>query len=250
MTKEVKVDNKLKRKKRIIVLLITILLLSILFIVLLTQTTFFHVKEIEVNGNFFIEKDKVLTASGINNGENIFRLSIDDIEDNLLRHPYIKQVKIDRKFPNKVMINLVERKETLVYEMNGTYIIMDNEGYVLNILSEFKNKEITSLKGDIQLEVKTSEKVDFEKYSWLKETLNLLSFCNDNDFSFNITSILLENKDITLVLNSGTYIAFGGLNDIEYKLRLTNEIVNDLQKKEIFAKEIQLNKGKNPIIVK
>lgn len=250
MTKEVKVDNKLKRKKRITILIITILLLSILFIVLLTQTTFFHVKNIEVNGNFSIEKDKVLTALGINKGENIFRLSIDDIEDNLLRHPYIKQVKIDRKFPNKVMINLVERKETLVYEMNDTYIIMDNEGYVLNILSEFKNNEIPSLKSDKPLEVKTSEKVDFENYSWLKETLNLLNFCNKNNFSFNITSILLENQDITLVLNSGIYIAFGGLNDIEYKLRLTNEIVNDLQKKEIFAKEIQLNKGKNPIIVK
>ncbi|MBS4535409.1 FtsQ-type POTRA domain-containing protein [Clostridium sp. D2Q-14] len=250
MTEKVKVDNKLKRKKRLIIIIILIFLISILSILLLTQTTFFNVENIEIKGNSIVKKDEILMASGINEGENIFRISIKKTESSLLKHPYIKEVKINRRFPNKIIIDLVERKDTLAYEINDTYIIMDSEGYVVNILSEFKNKNIPLIKGDKEINAKVSEKIDFEDYSFLEDILYMLSICNQNDFSFNIHNILQEKEGIILELNLGTYIAFGRLDDVEYKLRLMNEIIKDLQDKEIFPEKIYLNKGKNPIIVK
>lgn len=250
MTREARVDKKLKRKRRLTLFIISLLLLAILFIILLTQTTFFDIKNIDIKGNSIIEEEKILLASGVNMGENIFKIDIDKLEENLLRHPYIKEVTIKRWLPDGIKIQVSERKETLVYHNNGSYIYIDNEGYVLNVLSEFKNKKIPLLESDLKLSAKTSEKVDYETFPQIKEILDMLNICNKNKYSFEISSILQENEDITLVLNSGTNVALGRLNEIEYKLRLIDTIVNDLQKKEILAKEILLNKGKNPIIVK
>ncbi|MBS4540084.1 FtsQ-type POTRA domain-containing protein [Clostridium sp. D2Q-11] len=250
MGRESRVDRKVKKKKRLTLLILSLLLLAILFIIVLTQTTFFHIKNIDIEGNNVLNDEKVLLASGLNIGENVFKIDIDTAENNLLRHPYIKDVEINRRFPDRVNVELKERKETLVYNNNGTYIYIDNEGYVLNILSELKEKQLPILKSDEKIIVKTSEKINFEKFAPIKKILQMLNLCNKNKYSFVIQSIVQKEDDITLVLNSGTNIAFGRLNDIEYKLRLIDEIVNDLQKKEILAKEIHLNKGKNPIIVK
>lgn len=242
MKNKYKVDKKLKRRKIVITSMITVLLISLLFIILLTQTTFFDIKNIYIEDNNVIEDEKIILASGITKGESIFKINKSTIKKNLLNHPYIKDVDIKTKLPDGMKIKVSERKETLVYNDSGNYIYIDNEGFILNNLSKPKNKDIPILESDKRLNPK--------KDKYIFNILNLLNNHNKKNYDFKIEKIIKENKNTTLVLSSGINVALGGLNDIEYKLGFIEKIVKDLNEKNILAKEIQFNRGKNPIVVR
>lgn len=242
MKKQYKVDKKLKRKRIVVMIMLSIFFIALLFMILLTQTTLFTIKNINIENNNVIEKEKIILASGITRGENIFKINKKTIEKNLLNHPYIKTATIKTKFPDSINIDITERKETLVYDNNGNYIYIDNEGVILNNLSTKKDKNIPILESDDKLDPKEDE--------YISNILKLLNEHNKNKYEFNIEKIIKQNKHTTLVLSSGIKVALDGVNDIEYKLGFIEKIVNDLEEKNIRAKEIQFNRGKNPIVVK
>lgn len=242
MKKQYKVDKKLKRKRIVVMIMLSIFFIALLFMILLTQTTLFTIKNINIENNNVIEKEKIILASGITRGENIFKINKKTIEKNLLNHPYIKTATIKTKFPDSINIDITERKETLVYDNNGNYIYIDNEGVILNNLSTKKDKNIPILESDDKLDPKEDE--------YISNILKLLNKHNKNKYEFNIEKIVKQNKNTTLVLSSGIKVALDGVNDIEYKLGFIEKIVNDLEEKNIRAKEIQFNRGKNPIVVK
>lgn len=242
MKKQYKVDKKLKRKRIVVMIMLSIFFIALLFMILLTQTTLFTIKNINIENNNVIEKEKIILASGITRGENIFKINKKTIEKNLLNHPYIKTATIKTKFPDSINIDITERKETLVYDNNGNYIYIDNEGVILNNLSTKKDKNIPILESDDKLDPKEDE--------YISNILKLLNEHNKNKYEFNIEKIIKQNKHTTLVLSSGIKVALEGVNDIEYKLGFIEKIVNDLEEKNIRAKEIQFNRGKNPIVVK
>ncbi|MGO1819630.1 MAG: cell division protein FtsQ/DivIB [Senegalia sp. (in: firmicutes)] len=242
MKKQYKVDKKLKKKRIVVMIMLSIFFIALLFMILLTQTTLFTIKNINIENNNVIEKEKIILASGITRGENIFKINKKTIEKNLLNHPYIKTATIKTKFPDSINIDITERKETLVYDNNGNYIYIDNEGVILNNLSTKKDKNIPLLESDDKLDPKEDE--------YISNILKLLNEHNKNKYEFNIEKIIKQNKHTTLVLSSGIKVALEGVNDIEYKLGFIEKIVNDLEEKNIRAKEIQFNRGKNPIVVK
>ncbi|MGO1652605.1 cell division protein FtsQ/DivIB [Senegalia sp. (in: firmicutes)] len=242
MKKQYKVDKKLKRKRIVVMIMLSIFFIALLFMILLTQTTLFTIKNINIENNNVIEKEKIILASGITRGENIFKINKKTIEKNLLNHPYIKTATIKTKFPDSINIDITERKETLVYDNNGNYIYIDNEGVILNNLSTKKDKNIPILESDDKLDPKEDE--------YISNILKLLNKHNKKKYEFNIKKIIKQNKNTTLVLSSGIKVALDGVNDIEYKLGFIEKIVNDLEEKNIRAKEIQFNRGKNPIVVK
>ncbi|MGO1369345.1 cell division protein FtsQ/DivIB [Senegalia sp. (in: firmicutes)] len=242
MKKQYKVDKKLKKKRIVVMIMLSIFFIALLFMILLTQTTLFTIKNINIENNNVIEKEKIILASGITRGENIFKINKKTIEKNLLNHPYIKTATIKTKFPDSINIDITERKETLVYDNNGNYIYIDNEGVILNNLSTKKDKNIPILESDDKLDPKEDE--------YISNILKLLNEHNKNKYEFNIEKIIKQNKHTTLVLSSGIKVALEGVNDIEYKLGFIEKIVNDLEEKNIRAKEIQFNRGKNPIVVK
>ena len=242
MKKQYKVDKKLKKKRIVVMIMLSIFFIALLFMILLTQTTLFTIKNINIENNNVIEKEKIILASRITRGENIFKINKKTIEKNLLNHPYIKTATIKTKFPDSINIDITERKETLVYDNNGNYIYIDNEGVILNNLSTKKDKNIPILESDDKLDPKEDE--------YISNILKLLNEHNKNKYEFNIEKIIKQNKHTTLVLSSGIKVALEGVNDIEYKLGFIEKIVNDLEEKNIRAKEIQFNRGKNPIVVK
>jgi len=78
----------------------------------------------------------------------------------------------------------------------------------------------------------------------------LLNNYNEKEYSYKIKTIIEQDKNTTLVLNSGINVALDGLNDIKYKLEFIEKIVKDLDEKNITAKRIKFDKGKNPIVIK
>lgn len=96
------------------------------------SSSFFNVKSLAVEGNSYYSEDEILTMADCKAGGNIFwGTGIGEAKKRLREDPYIKQVKIKRLLPDRVLIEIEERKEAGAVIYGDEFIIIDGEGTVL-----------------------------------------------------------------------------------------------------------------------
>lgn len=245
-----KVDKKIKKKKNRLIFFIIILLTST-FLILYTKTSFFHILSIEVNGNEKITDEKLVLASGIIIDENIFKINLKMVRENILLHPYVKNVIVKRKLPNKIRIEVEERKEIAVINYIGSYIYIDEEGIILNILSEKNNEEIIEIGGIEILSPQIGNKIEF-----VDEEIEprVFDFINNSNvlglWKFFNKVTIDENQNVAIHMENGGEVAFGTLDDVKYKLNFLISILEELEIKNQGYRTIHLDKGNNAIIIK
>lgn len=250
MSRNNKIDRKIKKKKSRLIFIIILLLTSV-FLILYTKTSFFHISSIEVNGNSKITDEKLILASGIMIDENIFKINLKMAKENIMLHPYAKNVKLRRRLPNKIVINIDERKEVAIFTYIGSYVYIDEEGIILNILSEKNDETIMEINGIEIIKPEIGNKIDFNNEETYEK---MLEFIDDSinlglSVSFDTVSID-ENGKLTIYLDNGAEVAFGTLDDVKYKLKFLMSILEELKSKNQSYKGIHLDKGNNAIIIK
>ncbi|HZK33093.1 MAG TPA: FtsQ-type POTRA domain-containing protein [Tissierellaceae bacterium] len=245
MKKMTRVQRKKRRRRIFLRIMLLVSLLFIIFILAL-KTEFFLIDNIKVMGNKKLIAKTIIDASNIEKKDNIFKISIKNSEKAIEELPYIKEVKIKRKLPKALIINVVERKGALQIKNISSYIILDKEGYILDIVSD-KNNKFTELIG-FHIENKVPGDnlfLDLEQFNanFIEEgeNLNLLSQMEEIN--------LLDDNNINILLLNGIDVAFGTIDNVKYKLSLLKEVLRDIEKKDLQCKMILMDRGENPIIV-
>ncbi len=211
------------------------------------KSDFFNIEKINVDGNNILTDDIIIKASSINIGENIFRIKKSDALDNIDILSYIKAANIKRKLPDTININIEERKRAVQLKMLSSYLLIDNEGYVLEI-SDKRIDKLPSFVGFNIDELEPGKNISSDDIG-----IKLLDFFNEDELIPTINKMNTINYDtygeINIDLNNGISVAFGPLDNVKYKLRLLDKILNDIDKKQLKCNMIIMNKGENPILV-
>ena len=121
MSDKTKVKVKVKRRKLKIkrILILFFLLISIILIgVLLSKVP---IKNIYIVGNNILSDKTTIENSGLSNYPPILRISKKEIRKKLGKNPYIKNIKIEKKFPSKIYVYVTERKILCSYQ-NELYL--------------------------------------------------------------------------------------------------------------------------------
>lgn len=245
MKKLTRVERKRRRKRFFLRLFLLIAIISITVFYSIKSGTF-NIDTINVNGNYKLSEELIINTSGIIKGENIFRIKTSDGEKEIKSLPYVKDVKIERKLPKTINVNIVERVEVIQMKALSSYVLIDSEGYILDFV-DVKNENLPTL---IDFEINNVIPGDnIYKFDRGKELEELLSMDNHIILS-KISDIIYESDDnINIVINNGINVAFGPLDNVKYKLRYLNEILIDIEKRQLPVKMILMNKGENPILV-
>lgn len=123
ITKKKKVSKKKKKKSNIkkilkillrIIIIIGILVCIVLF---LFVSPVFNIKEISVVGAKEIPSSMYIIMSGIEKGENIFKIDKTAGIDVIKKEAYVESVKINQIYPNKIEIVVEER--TVCYSLES-----------------------------------------------------------------------------------------------------------------------------------
>ena len=75
-----------------------------------TESEYFSIEEINYNGNKFLTINELEYITGLEINTNILAYRIKDIESELLKSPWIENVKIKRSLPNTIYIEIQERE--------------------------------------------------------------------------------------------------------------------------------------------
>ncbi|MEA2087285.1 MAG: FtsQ-type POTRA domain-containing protein [Candidatus Caldatribacteriota bacterium] len=120
---------------RIIKILIFYLAIGFLgwnFFTFIFSSNFCNIEEVIIKGNDYLSEDEIFYKSGIQFGENIFKLDLKKTTDSLAQEPRIKEVEIKRVIPNKIIISLTERKAVAIVRIGEEYFSSTKEGIVLS----------------------------------------------------------------------------------------------------------------------
>ncbi len=97
----------------------------------LLQSPIFTITKITVQGNNKLIREEVVQVSGIVTGMNIFKADMQTASARVKVLPMIKEVKIDRDFPDTIVIKIVERKSVALVAVDEHFVELDAEGYYL-----------------------------------------------------------------------------------------------------------------------
>lgn len=157
--------KRLKRRRAIRKALLSFCLLFIVGIVgvVLAFTVFFKVDKIVAKGSTVYPQKIILENCGVVEGDSLLMADSSDIAENLMSQlPYIGSVTITRDLPSTLIINITDTKVAAAIMNNGTYILLDDNGKVLDADADILNDGIPVVKGVEIANFTEGEKITFK----------------------------------------------------------------------------------------
>lgn len=220
--------NKCKLNKRGKFAIYAFILLVILFIYICISSSIFELKQIDVDGNSKITKSDIIKIGDIETGKNIFKYNLNDVEKKLLVNPYIKYVKVSRKFPDKLVITIKENSEYAIIKEGASYIYIGENGLVLSEQKDINNKNIPLVSG-IEIKNKklnTKIKINSDKSNDIILAIDTLK---KNNMSRKVESIKINKNKMYMKTDDNTNIVLKIDEDIAYNINRLKAILVDLK---------------------
>ena len=167
------VERQKKKKRRRMISRIGIAVLVLLAIVF-APTIFFQVSKINVTGDTRYTSEQLIKSTGVKQGDNMFFLDTEQIAADLKdEYPYLDTVKLRRKLPSTLQIEVNDRTAVLSIEQNGKYLILDMSGKVLE-KTKSAAKGTAKVTGVPMKGLHVGDTVDEDKYGKAASVMKLL----------------------------------------------------------------------------
>lgn len=245
-------EKKRLRRKRILLKIFRIFLILGLFIALAVfafVSPIFNISTIEVENNNQLTSDTIISLSGLKEGQNIFKFWSKNVENKIKENPYIEEVNVKRKLPNKVEIKVEERNKDFNVEYLNGYAYINRQGYILEISST--KQDLITIKGIIT-PVETlvaGNRLNNEDLKKLETVIQIVDICKNYDLDKKITyiDITSENEYLMYLEQEQKLIHIGDSSNISDKILYVQAIVesNKGKKGEIYVNG-NINNGFKP----
>ncbi len=209
----------------------------VLGIYLLLHSQLFCVKTIEVTGNSIVSSEKIIELSEISAGERLYAVNIKDSAKKIGYYPYVEAVEVKRKLPDRILIEIVERKPVGAVVTTSGYIQVSMDGRLLSIAPTIGQYNLPVISGVQISEVPTPGNII--QNDNLTKALQIISEC-DQDLLNNLAELNVGQADsIMACTNEGIEIRLGDVDDIEIRLMDLNDILKDIVMQKIRAEDIE-----------
>ena len=226
----------LKKKKRIKLMLkfTALLIIIIAGIIFALVSPIFNIKEINVSNNNQINTETIISLSQLNLGQNIFKFNKNKVNKNIKTNAYIESVEIKRKLPNKVQIQIEERKQEYNVEFLNGYAYINNQGYILQISEE--KQALPTIQGisTPDEQIVEGNRLNSEDLEKLEVIIQIINICKNYELDSKITNIDISTKDeYTLYLEEEKKtIYLGDKSNLSNKMLYVQVIIEENRGKE------------------
>ncbi len=185
------------RNKKIMIVVKIFLMIAIIAggITFALVSPIFNIKEIKVLNNSTISTDTIISLSKLKIDENIFKfLKMESIKE-IKTNPYIQDVEIHRKLPNTIEINVEERKHKYSVDFLGQYAYINNQGYILEISEDSKQKTIIQGITTKEEEITPGNRLNNDDLEKLEDVIKIMHAAKEYKLDLKITNIDISNKN-------------------------------------------------------
>lgn len=99
------------------------------------DATFFKLERIEVPRLQQLSQDEIVNLAGVKLGESLLKIDLQHVAEQLEKNPWIEKLKVRRRFPGTLSIEISERVPVAVVNMGYLYYL-DSKGEIFKPLTE------------------------------------------------------------------------------------------------------------------
>lgn len=171
-----------KRKKKRYFLKFCILVLVCVAVYFFLHSPVFTVGKIKLAENEHMTLEQAKEITGYKKGMNLFEIDARKNQDKLEKDTYIKEADISRKLPDTIKIELTLREKTAVIQSGKGYVLIDDEGIVIDVLEQ--PPQYTVLSGLTVQEAKKGEPIQVKETEKYDKYMELLKKIEEADMYF------------------------------------------------------------------
>lgn len=205
----------------------------------------FTIENVQVNGVSHLTSDEVSQLVNVPEGETLLRVDTDTVRERMMQTAWVKDVQVNRVFPNTLEINVTERAVKAVIEIptsSGSAVkswaIAEDHTWLMPI-PEKDSEAAKTTSSQIYADAESALHIVDVPYGTKAEIGQVCTDENVNnalDILANMTTELAGRvvkvsaagvAETTLILDNGVEIAFGKAEDIREKERVVLQILED-----------------------
>jgi len=203
----------------------------------LLSDSYFRVREVEVEGSRKVPKETVLSLTAMEGMPNLFSVKLKEVVKRLESHPWIERVRVRKVFPNKIVIQVEERKPMAIIQLEELYYI-DTQGEIFTPVGDRDEYNYPYVTG---LTRRAFEKDPVEAKHLIDKALEFLRLVNQGK-TFPLGEISEIHMEKAFGINcftkaEGVEVKMGW-EDFEEKVRRLPLIWSDLRKRGLSAVSI------------
>ncbi len=200
----------------------------------LAQSSFFQIVDIEIKGYQRLGKEELLELSGVDVHSNLVEISSGQVQGLLEEHSWIERAVVSRKWPDRLLISVKERKPVAIINLADGLHYVDQAAKVFAPVEQMADVDypvITGLDGEGR-PLQTEE-------SGLGDALLLIKYAyrpNPNLPAQNISEINISNNDLVLFLVDRPFPIRLGRGDMWGQYKRLVKVLSLLYSRKEFAR--------------
>lgn len=193
----------------------------------------FYVYEADVQGNQFIGRNEIYNASGLHE-LSMFWINSERAEAAISKLPGIREARVTCRLPNRVRIEVVERRTQIIWQRDGARYGVDDRGTMLPLEGEL---EAMLLIQDLRTgPFEVGDRIDPEV---VRSALALRRL-------FPETAVLQYSEDQGLILHQADYPVYLGTGDVAEKMAILDALLQELAADGIQPEYVDLRFKESP----
>ncbi|MBR2877359.1 MAG: FtsQ-type POTRA domain-containing protein [Clostridia bacterium] len=213
--------RKLKRRRAIRKAMLSMFMFFVIAIigVVLAFTVFFKIDTIKVKGGGTYPPKIVLQNCGVTEGDSLLLANSSGVAETLLSSlPYIGSVSVTRELPSTLIINVTDTACAAAIANTGTYILINEDGKVLDADADILNEGIPLVSGVEAESFKECEKITFKTKENGDILIEILKASTEAGMT-GLTEIDVTNaSDITMKYDNRIKIRVGSSLNLKNKV--------------------------------
>ncbi len=218
--KAVRRRQRLRWRRSLIVLA---LLAAVAGAVVLYRSPLLRVQEVQVVNATSTSPERIAELADLE-GASMFNTPLDEAEARIVALPLVKGAQAQRRWPNKVRIEVIERTPWGYWNLADTSYVIDNEGVILPNVMPPKDAPIIHDIGD-PANLSPGDRVDADA---VRLAQALLKFVPDQ-LALGITKFeYAPEKGLSVVTDANYRVVIGDSQNVEYKLAVWKTVEEDI----------------------
>ena len=190
-------EKRNKRNKKVKNILKILLLLGVIIggPIFSMTSPIFNIKEIQVTNNNITPSDTIISLSELKLDENIFKFNKYNVKNKIKENAYIEDVKIHRKIPNVVQIEITQRQPKYSIDFMGKYAYINSQGYILEVADTNNGLPIIQGIATNEEEIVPNSRLNEDDLTSLENIIKIMDIAKENNLDTKVTSIDITNKN-------------------------------------------------------
>ena len=228
--------------------LVLFIVLALVAVAGLGGYEYLKVSVIEVSGAEYFSRDEITSLAGIPPDVNIFLLDESKIRENINQDPRVQFESLERVLPDKIILHVQERLSACVTKYTNSYLLLDKDGFVLEIAEDDAPGGYPLVVGLGISGVSVGDRLEVTDVYQLNLLRDLITSINASDLKAAVNKIdLSEPANLTMDIAPGFTIKLGDNSNIHNKLNWAISVVPELLGRGITSGVVDVSSGQSAV---